>query len=462
MKLRCSAIFRNLLSGCLLALLVGGGPVRAQTSAPDTLRLEVIRAQAALNDPVSAQGALIAAASALRTRNLQASRLPQLGVSGQATVQNESLEIGFGAVSIDGPPLEQYKAQADLQWRLYDGGRSRQQQNVESIRLLEQHAGVEAVLQQLMDGASETFYAVMFQAAQVDVLEASAEALAQRLEFMKSRVRDGAASASEAAALEAEWIRVDQEAEQARVLHRASLDVLAAFIGREIADDAILLPPDWSADLAGILDARDTTSPRVQELRFRQERMFAEASAMSAIRRPQVSLFGQAGLGRPSPFDFLNNEASPFALAGVRLQWSIMDWGQARRSREAMEAQAGLAGTALASVERQIERDLADDLALEAHLKARVRSDDRIVELRQQVLDAAQQQLEAGAQPSAVYAERLAELTAARTARERHRIERSRTQFRILSSLGALRGPGTGLDSSFESARDSNRTGNLP
>lgn len=459
MKLPRNSFLRVLLpTGWLLVHLVSVGAVHAQTSVPDTLRLSDIRADAALHDPVSAQAALVEAASALRKRNLQVSRLPQLGLSGQATWQNEVPEIGFGGVTIDGPPLEQYRAQAELQWSIYDGGRSGRQHVAESARLLEQKAGVETVLQRLMDGASETFYAVLFQAAQLEVMDASANALAEKLAFMKVRVRDGAATVSDAAALEAEWLRVSQEAEQARVMHRAALDVLGAFVGRDIPTDAVLVPPDWSARLASALGRNEASAPEVVELRLRQERLLAEASAISAIRRPQVSLFGQAGLGRPSPFDFLNAEASPFALAGVRLQWSIMDWGQARRNREMIEAQAGLTGTALASTERRIERDLADDLALEAHLEARIKSDDRIVELRQAVVDATEKQLEAGAQLPAVYTERLAELTAAKAARERHRIERSRTQFRILSALGALESPP--LDP--ESARDITRTGNQP
>lgn len=428
--------------------------VHAQAAQTDTLRLADVRSLAAMQDPVAAQSALAHAASILREKNLGASRLPQLSLTGQATWQNEVPEIGFGNVSIDGPPLEQYRAQVEMQWSLYDGGRSSLQQDAERVRREEQQAGIAFRLHRLMDGASETFYAALFQDAQIRVLNASARALSDRLAFMQVRVRDGAATAADAAALEAEWLRLIQDLEQARALHRAALEVLGAFLGRDIPSNTELIPPDFSDHLTTLRTLETFSAPEVEELEMREERLRAEAAATSSVRRPQVSLFGQAGIGRPSPFNFLDSEVGPFALAGVRMQWSLMDWGLARRNREVMEVQAELTGTARASTERRIQRDLTDDIALEAHLAARAESDARIVALRQTVVDATQEQLEAGAQLPAVFAERYAELTAAKVAMERNRIERSRAQYRILSALGRLPAPGHSTEST--------RTGNQP
>jgi|GEM_PF-1057755 len=452
---------KTLFTTCLICtgLLSAFAPefqAHAQTAPPDTLRLLEVRAAAATNDPVIAQRALVDVSSALRQQNLRATRLPQVGFSGQATWQNEVPELGFGGMTIEGPPLEQARAQAELQWLLYDGGRSRWQRRAESLRQEESLAGVELTLQRLMEGASETYFSALLQAAQIEVLEASASALEERLDFLKTRVEDGAATAADAAALEAEWLGLLQQRDQARSLHRASLEVLGAFIGREVSESTILAVPDLSSHVeqARLEQARSAgmSSPEIAQLNLRVDRLLADADAVRSIRRPQVSLFGQAGVGRPSPFDFLDPETSPFALAGVRMQWSIMDWGQARRNREVLEAQADLTATAAASTERHIERELSDDVALDVHLASVVETDDRIVALREQVVEATRKQVDAGATPPPVFAERLAELTAAKTARARNRIERARAQYRILALIGALPAP--------RNPEDSYRTGN--
>lgn len=437
------------LTGLMLLL---PGSIRAQSASPDTLRLEQVRLETARLDPAISRAVLIDAASVLDERNLATSRLPRFFLGGQATWQNEVPELGLPGMSIDGPPLEQYRAQAEVDWTLYSGGRTRKEMDVASARRAEQLAGVDITTRHVMDGASETFYAVLSWGARARVLEASANALADRLAFLRVRVTNGAATSADAAALEAELIRVRQETERAEALRQAALSVLGSFVGRDLPSDTVLEIPAWTTRFSMLQGASGGQAPELVELRLRQERLQAEADVVRSLKRPQVSAFGQAGLGRPGPFNFLSSDVNSFALVGVRLRWSIMDWGQARRTRQIVEHQAAMVGTMAASTELRIQRDLADDFALEAHLSSRLADDERVVELRETVLEAAGRQLEEGALLPAMYTERMAELTAARVALETNRIERSRVRFRILSALGALPGPDV-LSDSFTSER---------
>ena len=450
-----SELVRPLRSRPLAVLVLAGllllpSGVRAQSMPPDTLRLDQVRMESARLDPAASRAILVDAAAMLEERNLTASRLPRLYLGGQATWQNEGPELGFPGVVLDGPPLEQYRAQAEVDWTLYSGGRTRRNMDVATARRAEQLAGVDVTTEHVMDGASETFYAALSWGAQARILEASAEALADRLDFLRVRARNGAATTADAAALEAELIRVRQDAERATALRLAALSVLGSFIGRDLPAGIVLEIPAWTSRFEILQDASGASAdqaPELVELRLRQERLQAEADVVRSMQLPQVSAFGQAGLGRPGPFNFLSSDVNSFALVGVRLRWSIMDWGQARRTRQMVEHQAAMVGTMAASTELRIRRDLADDVALEAHLSKRLADDERVVQLRETVVEAAGKQLEEGALLSAMYTERMAELTAARVALETNRIEWSRARFRILSALGALPGPDTLSDS---------------
>lgn len=408
------------------------------TAQSVVLRLDDVRSATAAQDPMASQDAWNDAASLLRQRNLQTGRLPQFFLSGQATWQNEVPEVGLPGMALNGPPLEQARAQVEMEWSVFDGGYARRQRQVETARLGEQQAGVQVGLNQLMDAASETFYVVLLQDARISAMEAAEKALGDRHSFLRVRAQEGAATAADAAILEAEWIRVGQDAAQARALRRAALDVLESFTGRTLPDNLALEVPDLSLDMTEADPSAVNGSPVVTELQRRVDRAAAESAAVSVMAMPRVSLFGQTGWGRPGPFNFLSDDINDFAMVGVRMRWTVFDWGQVRRTREAAEVQSRIVDSYRQSTAQRIRRDVADDLALEAHLSARAADDERIVALRATVLEATERQLEEGALIGAAYTERLAEWTAARADRDVHRIERSRAQFRILSVLGLL------------------------
>jgi outer membrane protein TolC len=182
---------------------------------------------------------------------------------------------------------------------------------------------------------------------------------------------------------------------------------------------------------------------RPERVRFARvaDRAEAEARAAEVTTRPSLSLFGQAGVGRPSPFDLFADDVAEFGIAGVRVQWPLFDGGRARRTAEALRVQADIAETEAAAFDRQLVRDLADERADLARLDAALDADRRIVALREEVLRAARRQLDEGVLLPDRYTDRLTDLAEARLARERHRIERAQAQARLLSALGRFPEP---------------------
>lgn len=420
--------------------------VWAQGAAPpDTLSLEEVRGAAAERDPAAVQPALLEAIAELRLENVRAQRLPQVALTGQATYQNEVPSIPAGAGGATGPPLDQYRAQAEVDWLLYSGGRLAREAEVERARLAENLAGVAVTLNHVRDGATETFFAILLYQAQAEALNLSVEDLQARLDLTQARVRDGAALPADAAMLEAELIQLRQQSEEAEANRQAALTVLGAFLDREIPASTVLVLPELEPAIAQTVrgfgaSAGLIRTPEVQQLAYQGARLQAEADVVTARLRPNVSLFGQVGMGRPGPFNFLSDEVNEFGVVGVRLRWSLMDWGQARRTRRMLQQQADVTAHHQVSAERRIWRDIQDERATITRLMRTLADDERVVELREQALNAAQQQLEEGVLLPASYTDRLSDLTAARVTQQRHRIERARAQARLLSALGRFPG----------------------
>ena len=439
--------------------LAGGLPaVMAQSSrAPsDTLHLGDLRAEAVQQDPRAVQPELLARATRLRLAALRAQRLPQIALNGQATVQNEVAEIPIRVPgqAVPSPPRTQYRAQVESEWRLYDGGRIARQAAVERARLQEEVAGVAVTLYGLRQATTEAFFSVLLSEAQSRTFTLTANDLEARLRILREQVQEGAALPAASAALEADLIRVGQQVEEAEAARRTALGVLAELTGISVTPSDSLALPALDEEVTRALRRLGVAStgsegvladeavgeivgrPEVVQLARAAERLEAEARVREAQTRPSLSLFGQAGYGRPSPFNLFAEDASEYALAGVRLRWPIVDWGRAEREAEALRLQARAAETEAAAFIQQIDRAIEDELATLSRLRDAVEGDRRVVKLRTEALRAARNQLEEGVILPDTYSDRLSDLAEARLTLARHRIELAQAQVGLLSTLG--------------------------
>lgn len=411
-------------------------PLAAQSGA-DSLRLVTLQRLAVEQDARALQPSLLEEAARLRLANLRAQRLPQLAVLGQGTVQSAAPSIPFDLPNVEAPasPLERFQIQAEADHRLYDGGRLSRRADLERAALAEQQAGVAVSLYGLQQAVTEVYFAALLAESQVAVLQLQDGDLTARLATVRARVRGGAALAADAAALEAEAIRVTQRREEAEANARAARTILGQLVGRTRIDQPLVVP-NLDAPFQDGLAADTLGRPELMRIRRTQDRLRAEARLASAQHRPVVSLFGQGGIGRPSPFDPFGDTLEPYALAGVRLRWAPIDWGQAARSSDAARIHAQIAQTEADALTAQIEREVQNDLAQIARLDRARAQDGQVIALREEILRVAGRQLDEGVLLSADYADRVSDLAEARLIAARHRIERVRAQARVLSLLG--------------------------
>ena len=429
-----------------LSLLLTVQPVPA-----DTVDLASLRAAAEARDPRAVQPEIYERAARLRIEALGTERLPQLALTGQASVQSDvpQIPVSLPDGSSPSPPNEQARAQVEADWAVLDGGRVDLRQDLERARLAEQTTGVAVALYPLREATTEAYFGALLAGSQAATLRLAEEDVAVRLALLRSRVAEGAALAADADRVEAEWLRLGQRVAEAEAQRRAALAVLSDLTGLAFGPDVALRLPELDAlvaegaDRGAVLDEEDLADalalggrPEFARFEATQRRAEAEARLAGAATRPTVSVFGQAGVGRPSPFDFLADEVQEYALVGVRVRWAPVDWGRSRREAEAARLQAVAARTEADALARRLRRDVADDLADITRLDDALPVDDRVVALREEALRVAGRQLDEGVLLPDAYTDRLTDLAEARLVRARHRVERVRAQGRLLSTLG--------------------------
>jgi outer membrane protein TolC len=315
----------------LLALAAGA----AWAQPPrDTLRLPELQAAAGRADPRRRQLELQRVASELRQRNLNAERLPSLGVEGMAQYQSDvtSVPIRLPNVGVPTPPHDTYDARIVAQERLLDPTLSARR-GVERATLAETEARVRTALYALRNEVNDAFFAAALMQARAGELAAVIADLEGQLRVAQARVREGTALPSESVTLQVELLMRRQDQEDLTTRRRSSLAALAMLTGRPVAPADTLVLPDLAAAVAANRDTVLRQRPELEQFARTRERLAEQERVLRAQRLPRLSAYGRTGYGKPG-LDFLSNRFDSYWLAGLQLQWSPWTWGANRRERE--------------------------------------------------------------------------------------------------------------------------------
>jgi outer membrane protein TolC len=416
------------------AAAAGAISLDARAPAQDSLRLGALLRAATERDPRARQAALQAQATELRLRGIAAERLPQLSLRAEAAHQSEvpAIPITLPNVEVPVPPKTRIEASLDVQLSVYDGGVRAQRRRVEEAQLEAARAELAAQLYPLRMEVNEAFFAAFLLQERAREVGTLLDDLEARLTVVRAQVRAGAALPGDTAALRAELLGAAQQRDELAADRRAALALLAQLAGREVGEGDVLVLPELP-DPAGAGVPR--AHPQYAVYAARRERLARETALVGARTQPQVSAFGQLSYGRPG-FAQLREDLHEYWMGGVRVRWTPWDWGAARRERGVIAVQRQIVDSEEAAFSDRLRREVQDELHSVLRLHDALRTDERIVALREQVERQARVQLEERVITPAAYVDARTDLQEARITRQRHRVELARARARWLTTLG--------------------------
>lgn len=428
-------------------------PSQAQPAGQDTLRLGALYEAIERRDPRESQVDLEERATRLLLESMSAGRRPQIEFSARATYQTETVSIPLNGSelpltsSLPTPPRDQYEVAAELRQLIYDGGRIADEKRVQQAHLAERLAAIRASLYALRSEVNAAFFSVLLHQEEQAQLRLLAEDLGARHRLVSMQARDGLAIPSDASALEAELIRIEQRITAAESARRAALRTLEDLIGRSLSPGDVLAIPDLEREArtaaAAVLDsigsesalAETSIRPEFERFDAARERAQAESRAVEAIRRPRVDAFARIAAGRPG-FDFFDDRVHPYAQVGVRAQWQPVDWGATARRAEATRLQADVITADEAAFTAGLRREVLDAVYSIERLESVLAGDAHAVLLRNRIERASLRRLDEGVLLAAEYAEMRNDVFEARRQLRLHRLELAEARVRLLTILG--------------------------
>lgn len=353
------------------------------------------------NYPLIKKYNLLNSLNEINLSDINKSWLPQISVYAQGNVQNATPSfpdrlsgmLKQMGTDISGLNEWQYKIGADLNQTIWDGGSSKARREIERTQHAEKQAALDVQLYAVKERVENLFFGILLIDEQAKQIKASIDLLQDNLQKLRSMLKNGIAMQCDADMVEAQYLATSQQLIQARSMAESYRRLLEIYIGESLAGRELIMP---DAVIPG-----DLVPNRPEQKLFNAQLLANDAlrNNITSSIMPQIGLFAQAYYGYPG-YDYfenmMNRNPSFNILAGVKISWNIGAFYTKKNSSQKLKLAAGeisadretfLFNT---SLETQSQVDNINEL------KAVIKEDGRIVELRANVRRAAESQLDNG------------------------------------------------------------------
>jgi len=364
------------------------------------LSLEEALSNAKTKAPIAQLKAIAATESGLKTANLSKKNYPQFSLMGQATYQSDvtSVPIELPGIDIPSAPKDQYKLQVEANQNLYDGGAVK---HLKAINLLNQKievAQVDVQLEAIERRVIESFFSILEIDARLDILALKRTDIEANLKRVDNAVTNGALLKTEAYALQAALLNLDQSEIELKSFRKVQFEVLNLLMGTSYDETPQLIQPD---NIEIEVDGQ-SQSANDYLLNLKASTIDQQEEMDKIAARPKANVFLQGGFGRPA-LNFLSDEFEPYYIAGIRFKWDLNKFYTNNNDRALRSI-----GKEKIEIIRQVNHlqtniQLSQEQANLDRLQLTISKDDELFTLRENIRKIAQVQLENGILTSAEY-----------------------------------------------------------
>ena len=419
--------YRFLLFFALLLVL------RMHAQDAQQLTLTEAYSLAEKNYPITRQSGLIQQTADLNISNLSKGFLPQVNLNAQATYQSDvtKVSIPFPGVEIEPLSKDQYKVVADVNQLIWDGGVIKQQKEIQQMTAGVEEQKVQVELYKLRDRVNQIYLGVLYldeQLKQVQLVKADLQTGVRRVE---AQVQYGIAFKSNLNVLKAELLKADQRTIELQSTRKGMLEALGLFLGKPLPESTELeTPPVQRFSIAASL-----ARPELNLYDKQSSLLSQQHDLIRAKNLPKASLFVQGGYGRPG-LNMLQNGFDFYYIGGVRLNWSLGSLYTKKKEKELVEVNRKLVDIQKETFMLNTNTQLKQQESEVEKLGKLVATDDGIIDLRQQVKEAARAQLENGVITANDYLREVNAEDQARQARITHQIQLLQAQINYQTISG--------------------------
>lgn len=372
----------------LIAASLFAGSMLAQTK----ITLNECYEKARMNFPLIKQKEYIAKSKEYSVSNIWSGYLPQITISGQATYQSDvtSLPISLPGIKVESLTKDQYKAIADVTQVVYDGGIMSSQSGVQKASAEVDYQKIEVELLKVKDRINQLYFGIILFDEQLINTALLKKDLQAGLDKLNAAYANGTATKPNVDVLRAEYLRADQREIEIKTSRKAFVEMLGLFMNEKLNESIVLDKSNNKEDYS-----KELNRPELK-LYSSQEKMLDEQNGLATAKiLPKASLFFQGGYGKPT-LNMLKNNFDWFYVAGAKLSWSPTSFYTFGNESEIIELNKKTVEAQKEAFLLNTNATLKQQSAEIEKLKALIKVDKEIIEIRESVKLSAKAQLENG------------------------------------------------------------------
>ena len=359
--------------------------------------------------------------------NAARSWLPQVSFSAQATWQNRVPEfpsalsgmLDQAGVSLRGLDKDQYKVALEVNQTIWDGGQSQADRRVIEATADEHRQATEVDLYAVKGRVNDLYFGILLLEERLGQTDLTIALLQSNLDKVRSLVTNGVAMQTDADAVEAELLSVQQQRVQIEASRESYRRMLELFIGQRLAER--LERPELVEAVSG-----ESARPELAWIDAQQERLAAQELSVKSATRPRFGVFAQGYYGYPGLDYFAGMVSTDWtwnALIGVKMSWNFGAY-YTKKNR--------LSNLRVVQQQLDIQRNVflfntdlqvAEEQGNISRLRRALADDDRIVALRRSVREAAESKLRNGVIDTNDLLRKITDEASARSARSLREVE---------------------------------------
>jgi outer membrane protein TolC len=359
------------------------------------LTLETCQRMAQANYPLVRQYGLIEKAREYDLSNAGKGYLPQFSLSGKATYQSDvtELPVEVPGVNVKGLPKDQYQVMLEVQQTLWDGGdiRSRKRLTRAASEVEQEKQNVD--MYALNDRINQLFFGILSLDEQLEQNRLLQDDLGRTHTQVSNYIANGIATQSDLDAVSVEQLNTKQRRIELETSRRAYVNMLAAFIGKDISPETALMKP--APEDTGSGEARDNNRPELRWFDARGAQLNVQESMLKTRYMPRLGLFVQGAYGNPG-LNMLKNEFSPYYIAGVRMSWNFGSLYTLKNDRRQIDNSRRRIETSRDVFLFNTRLEATQQDAGVVSMRRQMKDDDEIIRLRENIRRAAQAKVENG------------------------------------------------------------------
>lgn len=378
--------------------------------------IEECYSSARANYPLIVRYDLIEKTKQYSLANASLAYVPKFSISAQATYQTDVTALPFTVpgYAIDPIPQDQYKAVAEIQQAIWDGGAVRaERKNIMASSLVDNRS-LDVDLYAIRERINNLYFGILLFDRQIEQNDLYNDELWRNFRNIESYVAGGLANSADLDAVSVEILSNNQRRAALTASREAYCSMLSVLTGLRI--DKIQTPHTLS------IDSKEINRPEMELFDAQKALADSRKYAITAKGLPRLGLFAQGAYGNPG-LNFLKAGFTPYAIGGVKVSWDFSGWYSASNDKKLIEIQKrnidAMQETFLFNTRIALKQDEGEI----KRLRAQMEDDDKIISLRGNIKRAAEAKVQGG---TLTVVEMMREVTAenqARLAKSLHEVE---------------------------------------